>query len=120
MRTRPLSPLGDYTIGVPWYVNIPQAVSQSIGTRLKLWLGEWFLDTTDGTDYLGQVLGERYGKNPDAEIKGRILGTPGVTQILSYSSVFSGSATRILTISVTVQTLYSTTPVSLTFTLTLG
>lgn len=112
MRVRPLSPLGDYTIGQPWYVNNPQAVEQTIGTRLKLWLGEFFLDTTDGTPYLTEIFGERYNKAPDAAIKRRILGTPGVTQILSYSSSFSGSATRILTVNVTVQTLYSTTPIS--------
>lgn len=112
MRVRPLSPLGDYTIGQPWYVNNVQAVEQSIATRLKLWLAEWFLDTSDGTPYLTQVLGERYNKTPDAAIKRRILGTPGVTQILSYSSSFSGSAGRILTVNVTVQTLYSVTPVS--------
>lgn len=112
MRTRPLSPLGDFTIGQPWFVNSPQAVEQTIGTRLKLWLGEWFMDVTDGTPYLTEILGERYNKNPDAAIKRRILGTPGVTQLVSYSSSFSGSATRILTVNATVQTLYSTTPIS--------
>lgn len=112
MRTRPLSPLGDFTIGQPWLVNVPQAVEQSIGTRLRLWLGEWFLNTQDGTPYLTEILGERYGKAPDAAIKRRILGTPGVSQIISYSSQFSGSASRILTVNVTVQTIYSTTPIS--------
>jgi len=112
MRTRPLSPLGDYTLGQPWYVNDLQAVEQSIGTRLKLWLGEWFMDQSDGTPYLTEILGERYNKTPDAAIKRRILVTPGVTQILSYSSSFGGSANRTLTVNVTVQTLYSVTPVS--------
>lgn len=112
MRVRPLSPLGDYTIGRPWYVNNPQAVEQVVGTRLKLWAAEWFLDTSDGTPWLTEVLGERYGKAPDAAIKRRILGSPGVQQILSYSSSFSGSAIRTLTVNVTVQTIYSTTPIS--------
>jgi hypothetical protein len=120
MRTRPLSPLGDYTIGQPWYVNNVQAVEQSIGTRLKLWLSEWFLDTTDGTPYLTEILGERYNKTPDAAIKRRILGTPGVKQILSYSSSFSGSPSRILTVNVTVQTIYSVTPVSVSIPLGLN
>lgn len=112
MRTRPLSTFGDLTIGQPWLVNSPQAVEQCIGTRLKLWLGEWFIDTSDGTPYLTEILGERYGKAPDAAIKRRILGTRGVTQILSYSSSFSGSAGRTLTVNATVQTLYSTTPIT--------
>jgi hypothetical protein len=120
MRTRPLSVTGDFTIGQPWYVNNTQAVAQSISTRLKLWLGEWFLDQSDGTPYLTEILGERYNKTPDAAIKRRILGTPGVTQLLSYSSSFSGSATRILTVNATVQTLYSTTPVSVSIPLGIG
>ena len=120
MRVRPLSPLGDYTIGQPWYVNSPQAVEQTIGTRLNLWLSEWFLDQSDGTPWLTEVLGERYNKTPDAAIKRRILGTPGVQQILSYTSSFSGSATRILTVNVTVQTIYSTTPISVSIPLGFG
>lgn len=113
MRTRPLSPTGDYTIGKPWYVNNPQAVAQTISTNLKLWLGEWFADTSDGTPYLTQVLGERYNKTPDAAIKRRILGTPGVTQLISYSSQFDGKS-RTLTVNATVQTQYSVTPISVT------
>lgn len=129
MRYRPLSPTGDYTIGQKWLVNSPQTVAQAIGTRLKLWLGEWFLDTTDGTPYLTQVLGERYGKNPDtaiknpdAAIKRRILGTPGVSQLLSYSSSFNAPADgpRTLTINAQVQTIYSITPVSLNLPLTVS
>jgi len=112
MRTRPLSPTGDMTIGQPWYINSPQAVEQTISTRLKLWLGEWFLDVSDGTPYLTEVLGERYGKTPDAAIKARILGTPGVTQLISYSSTFSGSSTRQFTVNATVQTQYSVTPIA--------
>src|SRR5580658_4367459 len=108
MRYRPLSPTGDYTIGQPFYVNNVQAVSQAISTRLKLWVGEWFVDQTDGTPYPTQILGERYNRNPDAAIKARILGTPGVTNLISYSSQFDGN-TRILTVNASVQTQYSVT-----------
>lgn len=111
MRYRPLSATGDYTIGIPFLVNSPQAVAQAVLTRLKLWLGEWFLDTSDGTPYMTDVLGERAGKTPDAAIKRRILGTEGVTQIISYLSAYDGN-TRTLTVTTTVQTLYSTTPVT--------
>lgn len=111
MRYRPLSATGDYTIGQAWLVNTPACVAQAIETRLRLWLGDWFLDTTDGTPYNTQVLGERYNKAPDAAIKNRILGTPGVTSIVSYSSQFDGN-TRIFTVNAQVQTQYSVTPVS--------
>jgi len=98
-------------------------VEQAIKTRLKLWLGEWFVDLTDGTPYPTQVLGERYGKSPDAAIKARILGTPGVTQLISYSSSFnapSDGVRRTLTVNATVQSLYSVTPVSVSLPLTVG
>ena len=120
MRVRPLSPTGDYTIGQPWLVNSPQAVAQIIYTRLKLWLTEWFLDTTDGTPWLTEVVGERYNKTPDAAIKARILGSPGVSSIVAYSSQFSGSPQRTLTINATVQTIYSVTPISISVPLTNG
>lgn len=115
MRYRALSPTGDYVFGkTTWYVNSPPAVEQAIQTRLRLWLGEWFLDTSDGTPYLTQILGERHGKNPDAAIKQRILGTPGVSQLLSYSSSFNAptdGVPRTLTVNALVQTIYSVTPV---------
>lgn len=108
MRVRPLSPLGDMTIGQPWLVNSPECVAQIIGTRLKLWLGEWFLDTSDGTPWLTEILGERYNRNPDAAIKRRILATPGVTSLAAYTSSFDGT-TRTLTINAVVNTQFSGT-----------
>lgn len=119
MKYRPLSATGDFTIGRPFYTNTPQAVAQAVLTRLKLWLGEWFIDTTDGTPYLTQVLGTRLGKAPDAAIKSRILGTPGVTQLISYNSSFTGS-TRVLTVTALVQTQFSTTPIQVSANVTVG
>jgi hypothetical protein len=110
MRYRPLGPGGDYTIGKPFLVNTPATVGQAILTRLKLWKGEWFVDTTDGTDYPGKVEGKRYG-NPDAEIKQRILGTPGVTAIASYSSTYDGNK-RLLTVNAVVDTIYGQVTIS--------
>ena len=113
MRYRQLSATGDYTVGLPFYTNSPNAVAQAIETRLKLWLGEWFVDQTDGTPWLTQILGPRASRNPDAAIKQRILGTPGVVSIQSYSSSYDGS-TRNLTVLATVQTHYGSTTVSVT------
>ncbi len=105
MKYRRLDTGGDFTVGLAFLVNTPAAVGQAIGTRLRLWLGEFFLDTTDGTPHLTQVLGPRAGRNPDAAIKQRILGTPGVSSITSYSSSFDGR-TRALTVTATVDTIY--------------
>lgn len=103
MKYRALDPLGDYTIGKPFLSNSPDTVAQAILTRLKLWRGEWFLDTTEGTPYTEEVLGKSL--SPEISIKQRILGTPGVTAITAFSMSFDGN-TRLLTVNATVDTLY--------------
>lgn len=105
MRYRPLDQNGDYTTGVPWLVDSPECVEQAIQTRLNLWRREWFLDTSDGTDYFGEVLGERPERDPDQEVQQRILGTPGVTSISAYSATYDGNA-RAYNITATVETQY--------------
>jgi hypothetical protein len=89
-------------------VNSSAAVAQIVQTRLLLFLGEWFLDTNDGTDWDGSVLGKYTAGLYDKVIQARILGTQGVTGIVTgtYSSSYN-SALRSLTISCTVETQYS-------------
>lgn len=112
MQYRPLDLNYDYTVGVPFLANSPATVAQLILTRLRLWKGEWFIDTTDGTPYLQNVLGKPTGQlPPDAYIKQRILSTQAVTSISSYSASYNGN-TRNLMISATVNTLYGKTTIS--------
>jgi len=61
-------------------------VRQSVLQRLRIFLGEWFLDNTIGLPYFQQIL----IKNPDqskidALFRDQILGTPGVIALNSYS-----------------------------------
>lgn len=108
MRNRKLTATGDYTIGTgkDFHINNPEAVAQAVLTRLKLWRGEWFIDTKDGTPYAQEILGKRQrAKSPDGAIKRRILQTEGVREILKYSSNFDGN-TRQLKIDVQVATIY--------------
>lgn len=113
MRYRKLDANGDYTLGsgADFHINSVDAVAQAISTRLKLWQSEFFYDVTDGTPYETEVLGKRNGRNPDTAIKQRILGTPGVTSLESFSSTFDGE-TRVLTISATVNTQYGQTTIN--------
>ena len=113
MKYRKLDANGDYTIGTgaDFLVNSPEAVAQAISTRLKLWQGEWFIDVTDGTPWNQEILGKRNGRNPDAAIRQRILGTQGVTSIESYSSQFDGD-TRGLFVTATVNTQYGQVSIS--------
>lgn len=114
MRYRKLDDAGDYTIGTgaDFLSNNPDTVAQAIATRLRLWRGEWFVDTTAGMPWSQEVLGKRQaGRNPDAAIKQQILGTQGVTGIASYSSSFDGD-TRRLVVAAVVDTQYGTVTIS--------
>lgn len=110
MRYRKLSPTGDYTFGqqqANFWTNVPDGVAQAVSTRLKLWRGQWFLDTTEGTDWQGKVLGNRTALTRDVELQQRVLSTPGATQINNYSSSFDPN-TRDFAASFQLDTQYGT------------
>jgi hypothetical protein len=85
--------------------DTPAAVAQSVKTRLLLKTGEWFLDTTEGTPYIEDILGAGTKATYDAAIQDRILTTIGVTEILDYSSSLDPT-TRALSISCEINTIY--------------
>ena len=91
-----------------FFSNSGDVVAQQVYTRLNLWYGEWFLDTSDGTPYLEDILG--FGTNYDLEIKSRILGTQGVTEIISYSS---SRTNRVLSVNALIQTIYGPVPITI-------
>lgn len=89
MKYRRLSPAGDMTFGqgdANFLVNTPETVAQAVMTRLRLLLGEWFMDTTDGTAWKTRVLGRYTQATHDPELRARILGTPGVVALVLYQS----------------------------------
>ncbi len=95
MRYRKLSATGDYTFGQQqsnFWVNTPDGVAQAVTTRLRLWKGAWFLDTSDGMDWRASVLGERTAPVRDAVIRQRVLSTPGVSSINGYNSEFNSNS----------------------------
>jgi len=97
MRYRKLSPTGDYVFGQQqsdFWVNVPDAVAQAVSTRLRLWTGNWFLNTAEGTDWSGKILGNRTALTRDAELRQRILNTPGATQIVNYSTALDPNTRR--------------------------
>ena len=89
-RYRRLDDALDMTFGrgaADFIVDRPAAVAQAVLTRLNLWQGEWWLDLTEGTPWLQQILGKPRGPgSPDAALRERILGTPYVTHITDYAS----------------------------------
>ncbi|MGF6837075.1 hypothetical protein QF001_000942 [Paraburkholderia youngii] len=116
MRYRKQDANGDYVWGHQqndFWVNAPDGVAQAILTRLRLFVGEWFLDVTDGTPWTTQVLDKYTSGQYDAAIQDRILGTPGVVQITSYSSSLN-TTSRKLTVNATVDTQFGATTLSTT------
>ena len=75
------------------------AVQQHILQRLRIFLGEWFLDNTIGLPYFQQIL----VKNPnqaviDGLLQNQIATTPGVVQLSSFSANVNFT-TRVLSVS---------------------
>jgi hypothetical protein len=115
MRYRALTATGDSTAfsgNTLFLINEPSAVAQAVMTRLNLWQGQWFLDTTLGMPWLQQVIGKNTQAARDAAIQNTILGTPGVNQILSYSSEV---VDRKMTVTCTIDTIYGVEPITTSF-----
>lgn len=102
MRVRKLGNDGDIvTSGVVWATDA-EAVAQTVKTRLRLFLGEYFRDNTVGVPWLSQVNG-----NPGILAKGfsqdqveslirlTISRTDGVLQILYFHSTYDITARQI-------------------------
>ncbi|MEI2267162.1 hypothetical protein [Erwinia sp. CGal63] len=114
MRYRREDSSGDYTFGKgddAFLVNSPECVAQAIKTRLQLWYGQWFLDTTQGTPWLQSLTGKQNSQAMELVLRQHILATEGVTSILAFKSTFSPSSRRAV-ITVTVETRYGTTTVT--------
>ena len=96
---------GDFAL-----VSGQAAVKQGIGTRLRMYLGESFLDETIGVDWLGQVLIK--GQDPiviNEILRAPILATPDVTAVID-NNLTEDAQTRELTTGYTVYSTYSKNP----------
>lgn len=119
MRVRKLDANGDMQFGhnsADIWFNAVEGVGQAIKTRLMLFRGEWFLDITEGMPWggfplndqvvaQGQVLGSHTRETRDFAIKDTVLGTPGVLNIIDYSSTVDPNI-RKFSVVMTVSTLY--------------
>jgi hypothetical protein len=94
-----LIPTGDLAITDHGFVIAEgvQQIRQRIASRLKFFLGEWFLDLRQGIPYFRDVL----VKNPNFDVirslmRRVILGTPGVLSLVRFDMEFD-SSTRVAT-----------------------
>lgn len=109
MRVRRVDENGDAVFGgdqAAFLRNSPEAVAQVVESRLNLWQGQWYMDLSDGTPYEQNILGRYTANVRDAVLQARILGSPGVRQIKTYSGAYD-SGPRQYTVSVEIETAYS-------------
>ncbi|MFU9135776.1 hypothetical protein [Erwinia sp. HDF1-3R] len=105
---------GDYTFGKgdnTFLTDSPEAVAQAIKTRLMLWYGQWFLDTTEGTPWMNLLSNRPNDVAVELALRQRILETEGVLEILSFEMSFTAT-TRRAVVTATVSTRYGTTTVT--------
>ena len=108
MRYRKLDSNFDMCFGAQradFWRDSPEAVAQAVLTRLRLWLAEWFIDTSEGTPWLQAGLGMGKRKTLEPAVRARILGTQGVDSIESMSMSFEPDS-RVATIDATINTIY--------------
>ncbi len=80
------------------------AIAQEIRVRLRWWHGEWFLDTTQGTPYLEQLLGKGVTEPTIRTVlRKEIEQVPGVARVTSLE-VSIDRATRYATVDLEVLT----------------
>lgn len=91
-----------------YLIDTSSAVAQIVGTTLKLWLGEWFLNLSAGVPWSTQVVGRNTLPVAQMVIRAAILGAAGVTSIGSLTFNLDAN-TRKLTVTATkVQTIFGT------------
>lgn len=111
MRYRKQDENGDYCFGTglnDFHIDKAEAVAQAIDTRLKLWIGEWFADTSDGTGWTQSILGKHSKNLYELALRQRVLETIGVISIQEFESSLDTS-TRILTVRMIINTVYGQT-----------
>lgn len=90
---------GDFVL-----VKDADEIAQSLRIRLRMALGNWFLDNRLGVDYFGIILKKGYSLSQiERELKRVIKETIGVTGITSYKQLVQD---RKLTVNFTVSTVY--------------
>ena len=98
--------------GLQNFLTDINAVSQILMTRLNFLQGEWFENTLDGTPLFQSLLGHSITLPAVGLIlRERILGTPYVTGINSFSITNVG---RTYTFTASVQTQFSSVPITTT------
>jgi hypothetical protein len=96
-------------------IDSPAAVAQVIGSKFRLWTGEWFLNLNSGTPWNQAILGKSRPTTRDAAIRSVVLSTPFVNAITPGSYVATVNPQRGLSVSMEVVTAFGPITVTLPF-----
>ncbi|MFP2164544.1 hypothetical protein ACLEYI_06170 [Enterobacter ludwigii] len=91
---------GDIVTSGDHFVTGKEETRQACICRLRLFLGEYFLDATDGTPWFQSILGKTARDIAEANIKQRILSTRGVMAINTFDMT-SDTRSRRFTVTAT-------------------
>lgn len=109
---------GDIIVPLQWARGL-DAVVQGCRTRLRMVRGEWFLNRDEGVRYLPNdivpaaqsILGQKFDRlRCDADMRGAILKTPAVVEVLLMSIEFN-ARTRAVTVRWQARAEFGDTPV---------
>ncbi|WP_288080604.1 hypothetical protein [Pseudomonas sp.] len=80
---------GDIVTRGEQFIGSREEIAQTVLTRLRLFLGEYFRDIRDGTPWYEQILGKFTSLDAaEAALRNRIANTPGVVRLTSFSTDF--------------------------------
>ena len=103
---------GDIATSGQQFLTDREEIAQTIETRLKLFLGEYFRDITDGTPWFDQILGKGGPlQTKEAIIRNRIVRTDGVIRLTSFNTTYTPE-TRAYNVTAGVLTRFGTVEVS--------
>jgi hypothetical protein len=112
MTVRLLDADGDITTSGTQFTTGVNEIAQTVATRLRLFLGEYFRDVTDGTPWWESILGKNGTlSSKEAAIKSRIIRTDGVVRLTSFSTDFNIN-TRVYTVTAGILTTYGETEIT--------
>lgn len=83
--------------GSPVFISGIEAIAQAARCNLRLFLGEWFDDETEGVPYLQRILDKGGAAFAGSAITARLLKSPGISRVPQLAVDFD-AATRALTV----------------------
>ncbi|EMB4322239.1 hypothetical protein RJ492_001211 [Pluralibacter gergoviae] len=85
---------GDIATRGTQFASEKEGTQQAIICRLRLFLGEYFLDATAGTPWFQSILGKNSREVAEINVKQRIISTPGVLGISEFNLVIDARERR--------------------------